>query len=426
MRFSLDVVRARKGDCLMLHYGTNATPRLMVIDGGPSGVYEPCLRPRLERIRAARALADDEPLPVEVLMVSHVDDDHLQGVLDLTSELREQLANRQPLLLRVRSLWHNTFDDLLDTTPAELDAAAGFGAAALAGRIELGDQEDVDAAKVLASIPQGRTLRDDASVLARGTRGWKINDKFKGRLIVAAGGAKKVTLGSRTAVTIVGPMQRELVALQKAHDRWLTDRQQRKTKGGESSLAAFIDKSVSNLSSLVMIVEAGKKRILLTGDARGDRIIEGLQLASLLKPGAASTMHVEVMKVPHHGSANNVDRTFFERITADHYVMSGNGEHGNPEREMLQLLFDARGRAPFVVHFTYPLDQIDAARKADWAKEQAKEKKRGKKARPNWSPKSHALRTFFAGRTLAAGQQVVEITADTESHVIDLLDPLGF
>ena len=36
MRFSLDVIRARKGDCLMVHYGTKAQPRLMMIDGGPS------------------------------------------------------------------------------------------------------------------------------------------------------------------------------------------------------------------------------------------------------------------------------------------------------------------------------------------------------------------------------------------------------
>ena len=425
MRLSLDVIRARKGDCLMLHYGTKTAPRLMLIDGGPSRVYEPNLRPRIERLRAARALGAGQPLPVDVLMVSHVDDDHMQGILDLTTELREQQTNRQPLLLHVRSLWHNTFDDLLDTTPAELDAAAGFGAAALAGTIDVGDEDEVDAARVLASIPQGRALRDDAAFLGRGTQTWKINDAFNGRLILATSSAKKVGLGRGIALTIAGPMQAELVALQKAHDKWLKDQQKRKTKASASALAAFVDKSVSNLSSLVMVVEAGRKRILLTGDARGDRILEGLQLARLLKPGAASTMHVDVMKVPHHGSANNVDQTFFERITADHYVLCGNGEHGNPERETLEMLFAARGNAPFIVYFTYRIGEIDAARRIDWAKEQAKEKKKGKKTRPDWSPKKHALGAFFASRRLAAGQQIVEMSNDGESQVIDLLDPLG-
>ena len=39
--FSLDVLRARKGDCLMLHFGSTDDPHLMLIDGGPSKVYKP-------------------------------------------------------------------------------------------------------------------------------------------------------------------------------------------------------------------------------------------------------------------------------------------------------------------------------------------------------------------------------------------------
>ena len=52
MIFSLDVRRARKGDCLLLHFGTADKPGLVVIDGGPKGVYEPHLKPRLLEIRA--------------------------------------------------------------------------------------------------------------------------------------------------------------------------------------------------------------------------------------------------------------------------------------------------------------------------------------------------------------------------------------
>jgi hypothetical protein len=47
MIFSLEVIRARKGDCLMLHYGTPEDLRLMMIDGGPRGVYAPHLKPRI-------------------------------------------------------------------------------------------------------------------------------------------------------------------------------------------------------------------------------------------------------------------------------------------------------------------------------------------------------------------------------------------
>jgi len=38
-------------------------------------VYAPYLKPRLEKIRKVRGLEKKELLPVDLLMVSHVDDD---------------------------------------------------------------------------------------------------------------------------------------------------------------------------------------------------------------------------------------------------------------------------------------------------------------------------------------------------------------
>ena len=39
MIFSLDVRPARKGDCMLLHWGEPSDPRLMLIDGGPANVF---------------------------------------------------------------------------------------------------------------------------------------------------------------------------------------------------------------------------------------------------------------------------------------------------------------------------------------------------------------------------------------------------
>ena len=55
MFFTLDVRRARKGDCLVLHYGSADDPGLALIDGGPANVYKPFLKPRLDEIRKMRA-----------------------------------------------------------------------------------------------------------------------------------------------------------------------------------------------------------------------------------------------------------------------------------------------------------------------------------------------------------------------------------
>ena len=54
MHFSLDVLRAHKGDCLMVHYGSDDDPHLLLIDGGPADVYKPQLKRRIEKVHASR------------------------------------------------------------------------------------------------------------------------------------------------------------------------------------------------------------------------------------------------------------------------------------------------------------------------------------------------------------------------------------
>ena len=436
MFFSLDVLRAHKGDCLMLHYGSKADPHLILIDGGPSDVYKPQMKPRLTRIHGARGIEEGEPLPVDVVMVSHVDDDHIQGVLELTKEQR----GKTPFLrLDVSSLWHNSFDDLLTTKPAEL--VAGFGAASiedrvgggdsatepgsalasigdagLAGDIDVDSKEESQTFEVLASIPQGRTLRDDAVALK-----WTPNKQFGKKLILATAAQKPVMLND-LKMTVVGPMQKELMDLQAAHDKFLKSKQAGENKTAEAALAAFSDDSVPNLSSIVVLAEAGGKSILFTGDARGDKILKGLELSGRLKEGDNNTMHVDILKVPHHGSDNNMETIFFKRVTADHYVFSGNGENGNPERNTMVMLLEAWGtEANYTIHLTYPVDEIDVARKADWITKQNTEKKRKKKViRPDWTPEINSLTEFFKANPKFA--QKIKIVDEKEPHLIDLLD----
>ena len=400
MFFTLDVRRARKGDCLILHYGTQKDPGLALIDGGPSKVYTPHLKPRLAEIRKARGLAADASLPVDFLMVSHIDDDHINGVLELTKELLEAKAAQRPLPLKIKGVWHNTFDDIIGNSAKELTAAvtAQFGTASMSGETDT-EGLDPDAAKVLASVDQGFRLRDD-------TRGLKlrINPEFGGKLVLAQKKGKKIDMGKGLKFTIVGPMNEEVLALQAAHDEFLENK-------AEKALSAFTDKSVANLSSLVILAEAGNQTILLTGDARGDKVLQGLELVGLLKKGGESKIHVNILKGPHHGSNRNVEPIFFRRITADHYVFSGNGEHGNPERETLEMLLAERGNAKYTVHLTYPIDEIDAERK----------KEAKKKGKP-WSPKKQSLAALLDANPKFAKK--VKIVSDTKPHLINLLDKM--
>jgi beta-lactamase superfamily II metal-dependent hydrolase len=421
MIFSLDVRRAQQGDCLIVHYGTREDPGLMLIDGGPAQVFKPQLKPRLAQIRKARGLQNDAPLTVDLLMVSHIDSDHIVGVLELTRELVVAADSRKPLPLKVRRLWYNTFDDILGNSPDELLAGitASFGAAALTGEPDTEGLEP-DAAKVLASVDQGLRLRDDARKLNQfNPNMFCLNPEFNGKLVMTVDESQGTDLGKGLKLTVAGPMKAELIGLQKEYDTYL-----KKKKGKERAApASFTDTTAPNLSSIVVLAEVDKKKILLTGDARGDKILAGLEQANLLEKGGI--MHVDILKMPHHGSDRNVDPIFFQRITADHYVFSGNGEYGNPELETFKMLLDVREQDEYAIHLTYPIEELDIERKKNWEQEQQKEKARKKKKpREDWSPAKHSLTSFFA-----ANPQFVEkvrVVEASQPYVIDLFDKLGF
>ncbi len=139
-------------------------------------------------------------------------------------------------------------------------------------------------------------------------------------------------------------------------------------KDGKALAAAYLDESVYNLSSIVVLAEAGKKKMLLTGDARGDDVLKGLKSSGLLK---SKPLHVDLLKLPHHGSDRNVETDFFRQITADHYVVSADGKHGNPEISTLQMISEARGKDKFTIHLTNKEKRLDTFF--------ASEKKKGKK-----------------------------------------------
>ena len=429
MFFSLDVVRAKEGDCLLLHFGPkddNGAPAgLMMIDGGPGGVYEPHLKRRLDQVRRGRKLDADDPLQVDLLMVSHVDDDHVVGLLDLTRQLIEEMDAQELPSVNVFSLWHNSFDDIIGNRSDELEAAFAkqFGAAATGTELPddalkavedefEGEQDEsrreivTDTMKILASIRKGFHLRLDSEKL-----GFPRNPEFDEKPVTAS--ADAVSMDNGLTLTVAGPMREELEELLKAHDKWLK-KLEREGKSPSAALAAYADPSVTNLSSIVALAELDGKTILLTGDARGDKIIDGLKSVGLLGQNNESTLAVDILKVPHHGSANNVEDDFFERITADHYVFSGNGKHGNPERETLEMLFRARPDADFVMHFTYPIEEIDAERQADWESHHDEP----------WSAETQSLGRFLKDQNVAADR--IKIVEAGKPHVIDLLDEVGF
>lgn len=354
MLFTLEALEAKHGDALLLHYGPIADPQLIVIDGGPSGVWQKRLKPRLAALRGSRAPGGE--LPIVAAVVSHIDDDHVNGLLAMFNDIAKRRDDGADAELSVLGLWHNSFDDLAPKVePAALDAAAArLKPVALGGEMPATRTMPRPAAIVLASVPQGRDLRNVARRL-----GVPMNFDGRGGLITApASGGHRENIGQGLRVTVVGPLGPQLAALRKDWEKAVA----KLRKAGkltpaslQVTLADFVDQSVNNLSSIVLLAEASGKRMLLTGDGRGDFILEGAKKAGLLKAGR---MHVDLLKVPHHGSIRGVTKGFFEQITADHYVISADGRFDNPDIDTLKALFAARPKGPYTLHLTNRIPRV--------------------------------------------------------------------
>src|SRR5262249_57586563 len=106
-------------------------------------------------------------------------------------------------------------------------------------------------------------------------------------------------------------------------------------------------------ASLMFLVQEGNQPALLTGDGHADDALKGLKQRNLLD--ANGKLHVDVLKVPHHGSEHNMTPAFAQAITADDYIFCGNGFSTNPETEVIDLLVEERKKAlpnkPFTLWF---------------------------------------------------------------------------
>ena len=338
-----EALRAKFGDSLLLLYGTQQKPRLAVIDGGPPGVFNDALAPRLEEVRKERKLAATAPLVIDLMMVSHIDADHISGLLDLVRKLKDLRDSRKPVPWKIERFWHNSFDDILGNDDASVASAASVMSPA-----SLGGMLHPEGSLVLASVSDGRDLRKLLEALGLGG-----NLPFKG---LVRAGRKKVTLGN-LKLTVLAPSDENLIALQKDWDKKVKILlEKEKAPETRTEIAAYVDRSVYNLSSLVVLAEAHGKRILLTGDGRGDHTLEGLEKAGLFDKDGR--IEIDVLKMPHHGSERNIDADYFEKIRARHYVISADGKFDNPDIKTLEMISQARPDDDFTLHLTYPTDEF--------------------------------------------------------------------
>lgn len=106
------------------------------------------------------------------------------------------------------------------------------------------------------------------------------------------------------------------------------------------------DSSVTNGSSISLILEIGGLRLLFLGDSWAEDIV------TTLAPQGA--MIFDAVKISHHGSVRNTNPDLLALVDSPHFFISTNGaRHDHPDFPVLKAIVDRPAAFCRILHFNY-------------------------------------------------------------------------
>jgi hypothetical protein len=297
--FEIEMLPARQGDALWLEYGSHAHPRRALIDAGTPETWA-ALSARI----GALAPGDRH---FELLIVSHIDKDHIGGVLPLLEDTT--------LGVTFGDIWFNGFRHLPSTTEPM-------------GPIE------------------GERL---TTLLVEGHHRW--NHAFDQQAVVVGdeGPLPVKQLDGGLRLTVLSPRPLQLAKLRPVWEPLVREHgldpavvpaapkplPDELESLGAMSVQQLADKTFkadsaeANGSSIVVLAEFEGHRALLCADGFPEVIRESVE-----RLVGADRLQLDAFKLPHHGSRANLNLELLRRVNAPLHLISSDGtatRHPNPE-----------------------------------------------------------------------------------------------
>jgi hypothetical protein len=313
---------ARQGDALWIRWGDADAPHQMFIDMGT----EPVGR----KIRARLEALEPDARHFDLLVITHVDADHIGGVLTAVAEVGDELDG-----LAFDDVWFNGWDHLHGRRVAPGIEPMGGAQGERLGFWLRGQrwnaafdhrpvQRDPDADPVVVELHDGlqlTVLGPTPERLRKLIAAWEDNvfdaiDKGKldpdhvtpgmGRMGAVPGGIE--AMGAWTGPPVLESLQdlEDLAATKSKHDR-----------------------AAANGSSIALLLEYDGHALMLAADAFADDLCDAI--AALNRNGP---LVLDLCKLPHHGSRNNVHRALVEAVDCPAWLFSTDGtqfNHPDPE-----------------------------------------------------------------------------------------------
>jgi beta-lactamase superfamily II metal-dependent hydrolase len=307
MCIKVEMLAAAEGDALLVTLEGDE-PRMLLVDAGrdATGKY------------LASRFNDVKPTKIDLMVVTHIDRDHIEGVLSLLERCDREA-------LQIDEIWFNGYRHLNAASRGIVQQGAQMG-----NRLEKAILE--------RRIPWNVSFKDAAV-------GW-IHGVFITK-----------EFGSGSRVTVLGP---EAFYLQRLRQVWgeecgyanlvegVSPRDNTCVMAAQGGVAPFDldslatskwtdDFSAPNRSSISLLIEHGGRSLLLAGDTTSPQLIKAY---TKLRDERRTDIHrgslgrLDALKLPHHGCSKNLSRELLKTIEARAYLVSSSGAffyHPNDE-----------------------------------------------------------------------------------------------
>jgi beta-lactamase superfamily II metal-dependent hydrolase len=325
--FRVSLLPANHGDCILLEYGDPEAPRRILIDGGTTGTWQ--------RLRSFLGLGPGQQQKLDLLVITHVDDDHIAGILPM-------LASGA---LDFDDIWFNAYrhleeNDLEDQGPLQGEKLTTN----LWPRFERWNKAVHGAALCVPEVGQLPVipLADGMKItLLSPTR-----DKLRKMVPVWDAVCKKEGLDPQVA--------------RPPHPPGLEVMGGRRTPKIDVDTLITVpfdeDTREANGSSIAFLAEYDGRRVLFGADAHPSVLAAAIARLD-------GDFAVDAFKIPHHGSKNNLSTELLGLIATKRYLVSTNGaHHEHPHLETIARIVHRRVSG-CELHFNYrtPFNDVWAA-----------------------------------------------------------------
>lgn len=362
----LEMLPAGCGDCIWLECGTGLDSSIVLIDGGIRDTVAP-IRARIAKAQKERRV---DILDVQLLVITHIDNDHLLGIVEL--------LKTKDLPVRFLDMWFNGRPQLLRLPPESADRGRARRRSkpspARPGDL-LGSNDDGYEPRPLPSAQDllGPAQSDELSALLA-SRGFRCNQNkiWPGEIVMIPdeGPLPSTTLPGDLRLTVLGPSIDRLRTLCEAWPDVLAGKDEPSGQAPASDILGQRDSwppvwkddeqrdsSDANASSIVLLAEHGSHSILLAGDAHAPDLSAAVGRLCSARGASAGSLRLSAFKVSHHGSTRNLTDPLLDKISCERYLIStnGSGRSAHPDQQaLLRILRHSPGSPQLVFNYDVP------------------------------------------------------------------------